>query len=217
MKFQAAIFDFDGTLFDSMLLWETVGERYVRGLGKEPKPSLREELRPMSLFQAARHMNAEYHLKRSPEEIIEGIHRIMEDFYFYEVQPKAGVLEFLKRLKQAGAAMCIATATDRCLIEAALKRCGMEQLFSEIFTCSEVGHGKDEPVIYEKAMEFLEAKKDSVVIFEDAYHAVKTAKAAGFFTVAVFDKYEKRQADIRRISDCYLPGFEQTDVFWKLT
>ena len=52
MKLKCVIFDFDGTLFDSMYLWDTVAESYVRSRGKEPKPTVREEVRALSLLQA---------------------------------------------------------------------------------------------------------------------------------------------------------------------
>ena len=45
MKLNCAIFDFDGTLFDSMYLWDTVAESYVRSRGREPKTTVREEVR----------------------------------------------------------------------------------------------------------------------------------------------------------------------------
>ena len=48
-----AIFDFDGTLFDSMFIWETLGEDYLLSLGKQPRPGLRDALRPMSTYQSA--------------------------------------------------------------------------------------------------------------------------------------------------------------------
>ena len=56
MKFNGIIFDFDGTLFDSMYIWDTAGETYLRSLGKAPKPSLREAVKTMSLRQSARYL-----------------------------------------------------------------------------------------------------------------------------------------------------------------
>lgn len=110
--------------------------------------------------------------------------------------------------------MCIATATDRYQIEAALKRCGMEKYFSEIFTCTEVGHGKDEPVIFRKAMEHLKTDRTCTAVFEDAYHALRTAKDDGFFTVAVYDSHETHRDEMRSEADIFLPNFNQTDAFW---
>ena len=215
MKIKCAIFDFDGTLFDSMFIWESVGEIYLRSLGKEPKPSLREDVRALSLYQSACYFIKEYDLPLSEEQIMSGINKTIEHFYINEVMPKPHVTEFLDEMKQKGIPMCIATASDRYQIEAALSRCGMSHYFEAIFTCSEVGYGKDEPVIFRKAMEYFNSDRSSSIIFEDALHAIKTAKNDGFTVVSVFDNSEKRQDEVRAISDCYIRDFEHTEDFWK--
>lgn len=217
MKIKCAIFDFDGTLFDSMFIWDSVGEIYLRSLGKEPKPSMREDVRALSLYQSACYFQKEYDLHLSTEEIMAGINQTIEHFYIYEVLPKPGVVGFLEQMKQAEIPMCIATASDRYQIEAALSRCGMAHYFDAIFTCSEVGHGKDEPVIFRKAMEHFGTDRSSTIVFEDAIHAIQTAKADAFAVVAVFDHSEKRQKEIRDLSDCYIADFEHTEAFWKFT
>ena len=215
MKIKCAIFDFDGTLFDSMPVWDGVGEIYLRSLGKEPKPGMREDIRALSLDQSARYFQKEYDLTLSTEQIITGVNHIIENFYIYEVLPKPGVREFLEQLKDAQIPMGIVTACDRFLIEAALDRCEMKHYFEKIFTCDEVGHGKDEPVIFQKAMEYFGAERSTTVVLEDAVHAVSTAKADGFTVAAVFDNSEKRQNEIRNLSDCYISNFENTEDFWK--
>ena len=96
----------------------------------------------MSLRQAAQYFQTTYALPFPVEEIMEGINRTVEAFYFHDALPKPGVTALLEQLRQAGVAMGIATATDRYQIEAALRRCGLEHYFDAIFTCSEVGHGK---------------------------------------------------------------------------
>lgn len=215
MKIQCAIFDFDGTLFDSMSVWDSAGEVYLRALGKTPKPSVGEDVRALSLQQAACYFKREYGLPLSEEEIAAGINRTVERFYIHEVLPKPGVLDFLKRMKEAGIHTCIATASDRPLIEAALARCGMTHDFEAVFTCSEVGHGKDSPAIFRTAMAHFGADRGSTVVFEDALHAVQTAKADGFAVAAVWDASEKRQAEIRALADCYLADFAHTEDFWR--
>ena len=215
MKIKCAIFDFDGTLFDSMFIWDNVGEIYLRSLGKEPKVSMREDVRALSLYQSACYFRKEYDLSLPVEQIMTGINQTIEHFYIHEVLPKPGATDFLKQMKAASIPMCIATASDRYQIEAALRRCGMEHYFDAIFTCSEVGHGKDEPVIYQKAMEYFGADRSSAVVFEDAIHAIQTAKTDGFAVVAVFDNSEKRQAEIRDLADCYIADFEHIEEFWE--
>ena len=215
MKIQCAIFDFDGTLFDSMQMWNTAADEYLRSIGREPAPGLRDAVKAMSLRRAAEYLQKKSALTQTVEEILAGIDGIVERFYMQEAQPKPGVPEFLREMQRAGIAMCIATATSRYLIEAALKRCGLERFFDAIFTCGEVGHGKDEPAIYRAAMDYFRAERGNTVVFEDAIHAVTTAKRDGFRIVAVYDESEKRQAEIQAMGDCYLSDFEHPEPFWR--
>ena len=212
---KGAIFDFDGTLFDSMFIWDTAGEVYLRSIGIEPREDLQKVLKPMSLLQSATYIREKHAIPLTVEEIMDGINRTVEDFYFHTVQPKEGVIALLEQIKAQGIKMCIATATDRYQVEAALKRCGMEAFFSEIFTCTDVGHGKDEPVIFQKAMEYLGTTKADTIVIEDAYHAARTAKADGFITVAVYDSHEERQEELKALSDVFLEDFTQLNTFWK--
>ena len=212
---KGAIFDFDGTLFDSMFIWNTAGETYLRSIGIEPREDLRKVLKTMSLLQSATYIREKYAVELTLEEIMNGINRTVENFYFHTVQPKEGVATFLEQMKKQGVKICLATATDRYQVEAALKRCCMEHFFSEIFTCTDVGHGKDEPVIFRKAMDYLGTTRANTVVFEDAYHAAKTAKADGFVTVAVYDSHEEKQKELQALSDFYFENYTETDTFWK--
>ena len=119
------IFDFDGTLFDSMFIWDTAGEVYLRSIGKEPETDLQKILKPMSLLQSAEHIREKYQIPLSVEEIMDGVNRTVEGFYFHTVEPKPGVITFLEELHRRNIKMCIATATDRYQVEAALQRCNM--------------------------------------------------------------------------------------------
>ena len=212
---KGAIFDFDGTLFDSMFIWDTAGEVYLRSIGIEPREDLQKVLKPMSLLQSATYIREKYAIPLTIEKIMDGINRTVEDFYFNTVQPKDGVVTFLEQMKAQGIKMCIATATDRYQVEAALKRCGMESFFFEIFTCTDVGHGKDEPIIFQKAVDYLGTTKANTVVLEDAYHAAKTAKVDGFITVAVYDSHETMQAELHSVSNCFIESFTHTEHFWK--
>ena len=211
MRIKGAVFDFDGTLFDSMPVWESLGERYLLSLGIRPAADVKDRVREMSLFQAACYLREEYALDLSPEEIRDGINRLIRDFYFYEVLPKRGAHAFLERLTKEGIRLCIATASDRAQIEAALKRCSMERFFERIFTCTEVGHGKDEPHIFREAAAYFDAKPEETLGFEDALHAARTAAEAGFPVVGVFDSSEPREEELRALCVCYLSDFEYAE------
>lgn len=112
MKLCGAIFDFDGTLFDSMSIWDTAGSDYLRSIGKEPEPHLAQILKNMSLFESASYLQKTYDIPLNIDTIIKGINQTIEEFYFYTTQPKDGVLDFLTKLQKRDVKMCIATATE---------------------------------------------------------------------------------------------------------
>ena len=210
MKIEGAIFDLDGTLLDSMYIWDTIGGDYLRSLGIQPRESLNRTFKTMSLLQAAEYYRNEYGVTLSTDEIMDGVNRMIERFYFREVMAKAGIKDILERLKKAGVRMCVATATDRHLAEAALRRNGILEYFSGIFTCTEVGSGKDSPEIFNRALKHLGTPKQRTLVFEDALYAAKTAKSAGFTVVAVNDKSEAGHSDkIRSLADIYIDSFEE--------
>lgn len=207
---KGAIFDLDGTLFDSMFIWDTIGEIYLRSIGYEPKGNLNQTFKTMSLYDAACYYKSEYGVTLSVEELMDGVNAMVEKYYRYEVPLKDGVAEFLEVLHQKGVKMCIATATDKYLVEAALKRCGIDKYFSEIFTCTSVGHSKSEPIIYREALRHFGTEKSETFVFEDAIYAVKTAKKDGFTVVGVYDSHEECYEEVKVLSDYYITDY--TDI-----
>ena len=211
MRLQCAIFDMDGTLLDSMPIWHNLGAATLRAMGYEPEPDLNQYLKQVTVLEGARYCKEHYHMPQSAEEIAAVTEAQVEDFYFHRVQAKPGVLPFLSLLKMEGVEMYVATNTDRRLAEPALRHAGLDQFFRGILTCGEVGAGKGEsPAIYEKAMRRMGGDKHNTVVFEDALHAVETAKAAGFRVCAVYDlSADADQTEIRRLADYYIRSFEE--------
>ena len=125
MKLSGAVFDFDGTLFDTMSVWDTAGEDYLKQCGKVPRENLCEVLKPKSLSGAAEYLKKNYDLPLSVNEIVDGVNKTVGDFYLCEAQPKNGVREFLTALREINVRMCITTAAERKLTEGAyiVRRC----------------------------------------------------------------------------------------------
>jgi len=83
---------------------------------------------------------------------------------------------------------------------------GIEDFFSEIFSCVDISKGKEVPDIYLIAMEHLQEAAEEICVFEDSHVAVKTAKALGMKTVGIYDKYNYGQKEIEELSDIYCRG-----------
>jgi len=205
---KGAIFDLDGTLIDSMFIWDTFGEDYLKSFGIKPKENLAEVFKTFTLQQSAEYYRNYYGLEFSVNEIVEGINNMVAKIYQTKVSLKPGVSDFLKRLKRSGVKMCIATVTDRPVVEDVLKRLKIYEYFSEIFTCAEVGYNKETPEIYRQALKHLGTEKNETVVFEDVLHAIKTAKEDGFKVAAVYDSHEPKQEEMKEISDYYISDYE---------
>ena len=210
---KGAIFDLDGTLLDSMFIWDTIGEEYLRSLGKEPHEDLKETFMTLTLEEAAEYYREHYGVTLSVKEIVDGVNAMVEQTYRTKVTLKPGISEYLAWLKENGVRMCVATVTDRYLVEETLERLGVRHYFSEIYTCAEVGSGKDKPVIYQKALEHLGTEKSDTYVFEDLPFALNTAKTDGFPTVGVYDRHEAHQDELKELADYYI--FVFTDPILK--
>lgn len=196
---KGAIFDMDGTLLESVHMWLNLGSDYLKKMGLIPPEDINDILLTLTMKEAADFFINILGLKKTQEQIIREVNSHIEDFYRNEVIAKEGVSAFLKRLAAQNVKMCIATATDRYLVEAALTRCGIREYFSEIFTCSEIGKGKHEPDIYFAALRHLGTDIGETAVFEDAFYAAETAVNAGFRVVGVFD--ENSESDWQALSE----------------
>lgn len=207
MKIKGAIFDLDGTLIDSMGEWASLPKKYMMLKGLSYTDSINQILYSMSLTKAAEYLQREFGITDSRERIISDFIEIVKPFYLNEAEIKPAALEFLKMLRADGVKMCIATATDVKLAEAALKRNGIYGYFGEIFTCEGVGKGKNSPEIFNAAHSFLGTDKEFTWVFEDSSHAAATAKRAGFKVCGVADRYS--DGKIKEFCDLYINSFDE--------
>lgn len=204
---KAVIFDIDGTLLDSMYVWKNAGEKYLNSLDIEAEPTLGDRLFAMSLEGAADYIKENYHLNESRETIISQVIQLVENEYFYNIPLKSGAEHFLNLLKEHHIPMAVATSSDRRVVEAALKRLGIFDYFSRIFTCSETGAGKDKPDIYYCAAEYLGYPPEKIWVIEDAVHAAQTAKNAGFHVIGIYDPSCTEHEKLKTLADIYIKGF----------
>ena len=206
---KGVIFDIDGVLLDSMIIWTDLGERYLKSIGKEPEEGLTEKLFSMSMEQGAEYLKDKYSIDESVPEILDDINNISKNFYYNEVEAKPGVKELLEDFSSRGIKMVAATSSPRGHVERALTRVGLLEFIDRIFTNGEVGVSKHEPDIYNLAAEHMGTAPSETLVFEDSLYALKTAKSAGYVTVGIYDaRGEKDQAGLKENAELYLKGYD---------
>lgn len=206
-KIKYAIFDADGTLMDSMHIWDTLDGAFLRMRGIAPDED-RIFMR-YGYFNAVEYMIEKYNLNMTPVQVKADIMKILEYYYNNVPVAKNGVKDFLQKLKDNGVRCVVATATDRYLMEPALERNGLLKYFDRVFSTKEIGVSKQKPEIFNIARDFLGAD-DNLFIFEDAAYAIDTAKKAGYKIVAVEDYSAADDIDfIKNTADYYISDYSE--------
>lgn len=212
---KGVIFDFDGTLFDTMPFWAGLGSSMIKKAGLTPIEGLDEAVLFMTLEESCQFIKKEYHLEQTVEELIDNVVSEVTQFYCLEAKPKDGICELLQELERRNIKCVIATASDRRLIEIALKRFGLYEYFDDIFTCSELGLNKQSGEIYERCASHMGLTPETTAVFEDILVATRSAKQSGFFTVAVEDiESAKDKEEIIKLADLYVSDKNGFDAFW---
>lgn len=212
-KIKGAIFDMDGTLLNSMNYWATVAEEFLEKNDLLSRAGDNRRFLEWGMKEFYNYAVRELGLTLTFEETHKQMYDIIAYHYENDVSVKSGVINMLDTFLSRGVRMCLATATDRFMVERVLSRLGIEKYFSRIFTTGEVGVGKAQPVIYELALEHLGTTKDDTYVFEDAYYAITTAHNAGFLVAAVEDKNVFVSKDeILSLCDIYLSEENGYDI-----
>lgn len=210
MNFKFAVFDLDGTLLDSMKVWDEIGEAVLKSYGVIPPEDLQETLKRMSLNQSAEYFHHTFSLPYSVPQILDKIKKITDSKYRGEIELKPYARDYLNKLRSKNVRMSIATASDKRVVSEVLARMGILEYFEFVLTCSELGCSKETSQIYQAAAERWGVSPKEIIVFEDALHSIKAAKAAGFYVVGVADlSAEQDKEEIQRWSDHYIDTFNE--------
>ena len=212
LNIKAAIFDMDGTLVDSLMLWDILwsvfGEKYLNDKNFRPSIDDDKKVRTLPLKDAMDLIHINYNLGKTKEELLKLANDKMFDFYTNKVELKKGVKEFLEYLYNKNVKMCIASATMPKLIEIAMKHCDIDRYFCKVFSCGELGKGKEEPDVFLQALDYLGEDIKETWIFEDSLVAIETATKTGMPTVGIYDQFNFGQDKISKIATEYIASGE---------
>ena len=213
IQLAGAIFDFDGTLFESMHVWYGVLKTYLKQRDITPKDDIDEVSRTLSFSEMIALFKKDYFLEDSLEKIATDLRAIITEAYRHEVMPKPGALELLESMHKAGIKMAVASASPLLELELAIDRLGIRKYFEAIISVEEIGRGKTYSDVYDVALMHLGTRKLDTWVFEDAYHAALTAKHSGYKVLSVKDwSSANQEPELRDLCDVYVESLEELEV-----
>ena len=204
-----AIFDMDGTLVDSMPYWRGLPLEFLKSKGITDMPEdAAQKIRGMTLHESAHMFSELYDMPLTGEELNRDLQALMKHHYLHDIELKPGIRAYLDKLCDQGVVMCVVSATAHNLMEACLRRLDIFDYFAFIMSCETYNTSKREPGIFHLAATRLGATPAEIAVYEDAPHAVQTAKEAGYYLVGVYDTVQRDAwPAIREMADHVIHDF----------
>lgn len=209
-KFRGAVFDFDGTLADSLHVWSDIDEKFMAKRGLSVPKDYFMSVASMDLSEAAVYTIELLGLNESPEAVMQEWCGMAQYEYEHNVFLKAGAKEFVSFLRENGIKTAIATASAESFFLSALKNNNADALFDAYATTAEVGRGKGFPDVYDLAAKRIGCAPGECLVFEDIAAGIKGAKDGGYIAVGVYDSRSAGdEREIKRLADMYAEDYFQ--------
>lgn len=212
MEITGAIFDFDGTVFDSMHVWKGIRDKFFNRIGLVLSDEDKELFKGLYLRESLILVKERFNFAETYEELFSLFFDYVKELYLEDTCPKNDIIEFLEKLRAKGVKIGIATATGEPAIEAVLKKFDMLHYFSAIYSTYTVGAAKTQPKVYDVVLDALGTDKSTTWVFEDALYAAKTAKANGYNLVGIYDKSEPDTAELEQLADIYIHNYSEIEL-----
>ena len=192
-SYRAAIFDLDGTLADSMHVWDHICRDWLAGKGLTAESCLEQDIAEMTVSQSAEYVIRKYDITLEPSSIQAEWQDMVLRQYAEALPLKDGAVELVRALSAAGMKLAIATSCFPAACEAILGRYRLRDYFSVVMYTDEVSRDKSHPDLYLSCARRLETAPEFCVVFEDFPSALSGVRAAGMGLVAVYDDHAAGQ------------------------
>jgi haloacid dehalogenase superfamily, subfamily IA, variant 3 with third motif having DD or ED len=208
--FKAAIFDLDGTLIDSMGVWDKIDVDFLAKRNLPVPENYGSEISSKSFREAAEYTIALFGLNERVEDIMAEWNRMAIDEYGNHISLKYHAGEYLLSLKEQGIRLGVATALPKALYEPVLRNNGIYGLFDAFASNEEINRGKDSPEIYLLAAKRLHVPPCDCAVFEDILPGIRGIVSVGMQAYGVYDRTsEQDKEQIQALSRKYIYDFAE--------
>ena len=203
------LFDFDGTLVDSMPTFVSVMLRILDENNIPHPKDIVKIITPLGYHGTAKYYRS-LGIDKSEEELTKTMNEYAKEEYENNIPEKSGVISTLRQLKDKGADLNILTASPHTMLDPCLMRLGIFELFRNVWSCDDFGTTKADPNIYVMAAERMGCDASSVIFVDDNVNAVKTAKLGGMRAFGIYDESSDSLKDeMTAIAERYINNFSE--------
>lgn len=210
------IFDLDGTLLDSMGVWESVDRTFFARREIPYPEDYGMAVAGMDFRGTAVYTIDRFGLQNKPEELMAEWNLLAEEAYRTVVPLKPGARELLTALRAEGVRLGIATASNPLLLQAALEQHGLTDFFDAIALVEEVPRGKEFPDVYECCAQRMGVLPQDCAVVEDMAIGIRGANQGNFFTIGIADDYSAEAVDdLKSAADLFVESFWELSAHWQ--
>lgn len=208
--FNAAIFDLDGTMIDSMGMWKDISIDSMSNRDIIIGDDIIKLLEVMTFNESAEFLVDYFNLNEPPQALVDDWSNMAYKYYSNKFKLKSGVMEYLDFLKSNKIKLAVATSCMRNLCMAVLENNNAIHYFDEIVLSTEIGSNKSQPHIYLHTAKRLGIEPKECMVYEDILIAIKSARRAGMTVTAVYDKYAEHELpEIKKNANFFINSFDE--------
>ena len=204
---QTFLFDFDGTLVDSMPVYADMMLGILHEFHVAHEESVIKTITPLGYRGAAKHFIS-MGLDMPEDDLVRLMHERAVHAYSTRVMEKPFVTDALRALHARGDRLNVLTASPHAMLDPCLTRLGIFDLFDHVWSCDDFATTKADPEIYRMAASRIGQPVKAITFLDDNPGADKTAKLAGMRVIGVYDDSSSEyEQEMRDICDGYIVDF----------
>ncbi|MDO4913511.1 MAG: HAD family phosphatase [Bifidobacteriaceae bacterium] len=213
---KAAIFDIDGTILDSMGVWETIDQQIFNHLQIPMPVNYAKSIAGMQFHEIVQYTKQQFNIPLSNEELAQTWSHMAFDAYTNMVKPKAGAIEYLQYLRSQNVPIATATSLPKHLLSSVLQAVGCLDYFDELCCVEDVQNiEKTHPDVYQRAAKLLHVEESQCIVFEDLLIGIKALRKTSMHVWAMLDESSRDDwQEMRLIAEGCLYDFTNPPYSW---